>query len=231
MQDSDGTITTPTAPHETVRSDVPWAAFFYAGAALPNGYSIPATYPDYKIPGNNRILRYPHSFAPRLGFAYDVFGDGKTTIKAGWGRYYTNPSLAISMLVNPIRTLSYSFKWTDLNGDGKFQNNEFGAFQSSSGSALNPIDPKIRHPYMDDYNAFVEREIGANFVVRAGFVYRKLNHDWGLVEQNRVTSLFTNPVTIADPGPAGNTPTPITVWDIPRRRYSAAPAYRNGNAG
>ena len=68
---------------------------------------------------------------------------------------------------------------------------------------------------MDDYNAFVEREIGSNFVIRAGFVYRKLNPDWGLVEQNRVTSLYTNPVTITDPGPTGNTPTPITVWDIP----------------
>jgi hypothetical protein len=202
-------------PDETVRSDAPWRAFFYAGAALPNGYTIPATYSDYKIPGSDSVLKYSHSFAPRLGFAFDVFGNGRTTLKASWGRYFSNPSLAVSGAVNPIRQLSATFKWNDLNNDGKFQTNEFGAFQSSSGSALNPIDPKIRHPYLDDYNAFVEHEVTRSLVLRAGFVYRKTNHDWALVEKNRISSLFTNPVSVTDPGPDGTTPTPITVYDIP----------------
>jgi hypothetical protein len=107
-------------PDEKVRSDVVWAPFFYAGAPLANGYSIPATYPDYQIPGNNHILRYPHSFAPRLGFAYDVFGNGKTTVRASWGRYYENPSLAVSMAVNLIRQLSYTFKWNAPAGATQF---------------------------------------------------------------------------------------------------------------
>jgi hypothetical protein len=42
-----------------------------------------------------------------------------------------------------------------------------------------------------------------------------MNHDWALVEQNRVNSLYTNPVTVTDPGPTGTSPSPITVWDIP----------------
>jgi hypothetical protein len=203
-------------PLETVRSDAPWSAFFYAGAPLLNGYSVPASFADYKIPGNDSILKYPHSIAPRLGFAYDLFGNGNTTVKASWGRYYQNPSLAISGNVNPIRTLSYTFKWNDPNGDGKFQPNEFGAFQSSSGSAAaSPINSKIRHPYMDDFSGFIEHVAGNSLVLRGGFVYRKTSHDWALVELNRVGSLFTNPVAVTDPGPMGATPTPITVYDIP----------------
>jgi hypothetical protein len=68
---------------------------------------------------------------------------------------------------------------------------------------------------MDDFNGFVEHEFTGGIVLRGGFVYRKLNHDWALVEQNRVTSLYTNPVTVTDPGPAGTTPTQFTAYDIP----------------
>jgi hypothetical protein len=68
---------------------------------------------------------------------------------------------------------------------------------------------------MDDYNGFVEHEVIPNLVVRVGFVYRKLAHDWVLAETSRTMNLFSTPVTKVDPGPTGTGTTPITVWDIP----------------
>lgn len=35
------------------------------------------------------------NIAPRLGVAYDLFGDARTALRAGWGFYYANPTLAI----------------------------------------------------------------------------------------------------------------------------------------
>jgi hypothetical protein len=202
-------------PDESIRSDVTFAPFFYAGAPLSNGYSIPATFANYKIPGAQDIIKYPHAFTGRIGAAYDLLGDGKTSIKVSYGRYYENPGAAISNSVNPLRQLSDTFKWNDLNHDGVFQPNELGAFTSSTGAALSPIDPKLRQPYMDDFSGFVEHQVGNGFVVRGGFVYRQLKHDWALQELNRTTNLFTNPVTVNDPGVTGTGTTPITVYDIP----------------
>lgn len=192
----------------------PWASFFYAGAALPNGYSIPATNPGYTFPAVNDVLRYPASFAPRLGFAYDLFGNGRTTIKGSWGRYYENPGIDQSNTVNPLRTLSYTFKWNAPPGTVNFQPSQLGAFVSSTGSAANPIDPKIRDPYMDDFNGTVEHELFHGLVLRGTFVYRKLSHTWVAVQQNTVTSLFSNPVTKTYVNPAGQTQS-VTVYDYP----------------
>ena len=85
--------------------------FFYAGAPLPNGYSIPASFPDFNVPGRDVVLKFPAGFAPRFGVAYDLAGDGKTVLKANWGRYKSNPGP--QGFVNPIQSQTVTFEWLD----------------------------------------------------------------------------------------------------------------------
>lgn len=35
-------------------------------------------------------------YSPRLGLAYDLYGDGKTTFRGGWGMYYSHDSVGIA---------------------------------------------------------------------------------------------------------------------------------------
>jgi Carboxypeptidase regulatory-like domain len=193
--------------------------FFYAGAPLANGYSIPATYPGFHADGKD-IYRYTAAFGPRLGIAYDLFGNGKNVVKASWGRFYHNPGPDRAEDYNPIRNINFTFTWNDPNGDRLFTDNELGAFVSSSGSSADFIDPDVGQPVTDDVSVFFERELRPNLGARVGFVYKRNNNLYEDIEQARVGSLYTRARQFADPGPDGLSGTAddgsaFTVYDLP----------------
>ena len=196
--------------------------FFYAGAPirLTNGtlYSIPASFPDFEIPANADVLKFPAGFAPRLGVAWDLAGDGKTVLKANWGRYQNNPGP--QDFVNPLQRVTYTFNWNDLNGDRRFTDNEIGTFVSSSGGAFNRIGADLEQEYTDDLSFFVEREIMANLGARIGYVRKSQHNNWQERQQDRVFSGYTDARAFPDPGPDGLPGTPddgptITAFDYP----------------
>jgi hypothetical protein len=44
--------------------------------------------PNPALPQTNNSVDDRNNFGPRIGFAYDLTGDGKTSIRGGWGLYY-----------------------------------------------------------------------------------------------------------------------------------------------
>ena len=58
--------------------------------------------------------------SPRLGAAYDLFGDGRTALKFGWSRYVGGGAyIGEANFLNPASAASTSAnrEWTDLNGN------------------------------------------------------------------------------------------------------------------
>jgi hypothetical protein len=58
--------------------------------------------------------------SPRVGFAMDVFGNGRTAVKASVARYVAGQQVAVARQVNPVEGLSRTDvrPWTDLDGNG-----------------------------------------------------------------------------------------------------------------
>ena len=82
--------------------------------------------PGPLVPGRN--VTFPEvdgapdwkNVSPRIGGAYDLFGNGKTAIKASVGRYLEGPNLtSFTRLANPAANIALSAtrSWTDTNGD------------------------------------------------------------------------------------------------------------------
>jgi hypothetical protein len=159
------------------------------------GGSAAAVFPlGLVVPGDKGVPRgltqsYYHAFAPRIGIAWDPLGNGKTTIRGGFGLFY-NP---IEQLVLEQFQGEPPFGGSSLLSEGLFNTpfvsqtggispNPFnGILNPAHGtavdwSAFRPIllfgelEPKLRAQYTSQYNLGIQREIGRDMVLSVGYV-------------------------------------------------------------
>jgi hypothetical protein len=198
-------------PEQTVRGG-PYTPFFYDGVPLMTSagpYSLPAApfAGQSTIPASGNIITFKRGFAPRTGLSWNVRGDGRTLVKASWGRFYSNPSTGISDDINPIQNTYATFGWLDRSGDRLFSVDELGPFVSLSGGVRNSVQEGLGQGYTDEANLWLERELAPNLGLRAGFIYKRVMHQWRLIDVGRPDTLWTVPVQVVDPGVDGRTGT------------------------
>ncbi len=135
------------------------------------------------------------SLGPRLGFAYDLTGEGKTVVKGFWGRFYFNPSTDIGSLENPVGEAERVYRFNDLNGnlvldpgaDGSLATSpELGAFlRTRGGAGFVRVDRNLEPAYGDELSFHVEHELQQNFSLRGSYVYKNRRNGWGEVDLAR----------------------------------------------
>src|SRR5205085_421872 len=99
--------------------------------------------------------------APRLGVAYSLTGDGKTALKATWGRFNWIGNPGDGPTYNGNATASTTYRWVDLNGDKQFQRGEEGAFVSATGASTSVINPNLQQAKTYETAVVFERELRA----------------------------------------------------------------------
>jgi hypothetical protein len=103
-------------------------------------------------------------FSPRLGGVWDVFGTGKTALKASVSRYVASQTALFAQSVNPMAAAAGTDTrtWTDPNKDGIPQPSEFGP--STNATFGTPVFPS--HPDPAVSNGWGAR--GANWEYAGG---------------------------------------------------------------
>jgi hypothetical protein len=110
----------------------------------------------------------------RLGSAYDMFGNGRTAVKASVSRYATQVGIDRVTSVNPLATGNRTCPWNDANGDRRFQASEItGACSGFSGgvSTFYAADG-VDWPYSDEFTAGVEHQVMSDMRVGVMYYYR-----------------------------------------------------------
>jgi hypothetical protein len=71
-----------------------------------------------------------NDFTPRLGVSYNLFGDGKTAVKASIGKYMNSSNLSIAQAIDPLGSIvsNTTRSWSDRNGDFVPQESELGPY-------------------------------------------------------------------------------------------------------
>jgi len=182
---------------------------------------------------------------PRFSMIYDVFGNGKTAIKASWGLFSFNPAegLSAAALDNGDKSITY-------NWNGMLPVNTVAGLRAclaapgpnggracnvqSAPNLLRPVvDPNVKLGYTHEYTLGLDHELFTDFNLRFNFVrkieggrYGTLNTEYALTDYDQISV-----TDLGLDGLRGTSDDSIkTAWS---RRVAARPAnqlvtYRDG---
>ena len=141
---------------------------FSAGVAGPNKYLQNQNY---------------HQFAPRLGLAYDLFGNGKTALRAGFGQFYQRDRTAIYTLTSnaPFALTASGYSRT-LDGASLTASQFATAVTSPDGG----FDKAARTPYTLQWNLAVEHSFAKETSLQLAYVGNRSVHQLTTSDINEV---------------------------------------------
>jgi hypothetical protein len=164
----------------TLNYGIRWDYFGVTGEHDGQFYTV-----DYASGGNNVLTSQLYgkdfnNFAPRVGLAYDVTGQGKTVVRAGWGLFYDAFSQDMFLAHLPWNCgFCPGPAYPGLGPNAL-------ATGSVTGNVITPgvpvysnygpegdfftVDPHMRTPYIQNFNLNFQQQIGSKATIQVGYV-------------------------------------------------------------
>lgn len=154
-----------------------------------------------------------YTLAPRLGFAWDLTGGHRTTIKASYGRFfYQITNFQISNASAAAQQGFQEFDWSDKNGDGIYEPGEEGILRNDTRpnlARLPTVDPNLKDQYNDVVTLGFERMFQSSWALALTAIAKREHNLLGTVNALVPFSAY-DPLSVTNP----LTGQPMTIYTL-----------------
>lgn len=122
-------------------------------------------------------------FAPRIGFAWDPMGQGKMSVRGGYGVFIESPGVGYvenSVFSNPPFVGQVTIYNAPLDDPGSAQ-----AAPDNTPLPLSATAPKFKQPYMQNWDLDIQKELPYNIIADLGYYGSKGTHLLAIADINQ----------------------------------------------